>query len=253
MERQPFQPLDSFSNTVYYRDGKEVADASEKPGQDKTTPQDKSMPKDGLVNWGVFGPLQRIVMTDIYKGKIGWGHWEQRATGPVAVFRYAIPKEKSDYVVKYCCLGFPNGQQRESQSVPAFHGEIAIDAETGAVYRVVILTDLKPGDPVLQAAIMVEYEPVEIGGKTYICPRRSVSITTAVSPRFRTLCPAGVGVMTASDCSPVSAPKDTAINDTAYDSYHVFRSEMRIVQAGDACQGDKASPDSSAPAQSPKP
>jgi len=118
---------------------------------------------------------------------------------------------------------------------------------------VVILTDLKPGDPVLQAAIMVEYEPVEIGGKTYICPRRSVSITTAVSPRFRTLCPAGVGVMTASDCSPVSAPKDTAINDTAYDSYHVFRSEMRIVQAGDAGQGDKASPDSSAPAQSPKP
>jgi len=247
MERQPFQPLDSFSNTVYYRNGQEVVDTPEKPSQDK------SIPKDGLVNWGVFGPLQRIVMTDIYKGKIGWGHWEQRATGPVAVFRYAVPKEKSDYVVKYCCLGFPNGQQRESQSVPAFHGEIAIDAETGAVYRVVILTDLKPGDPVLQAAIMVEYEPVEIGGKTYICPRRSVSITTAVSPRFRTLCPAGVGVMTASDCSPVSAPKDTAINDTAYDSYHVFRSEMRIVQAGDAGQGDKASPDSSAPAQSPKP
>jgi len=249
MERQPFQPLDSFSNTVYYRDGKEVADASE-----KTTPQDKSMPKDGLVNWGVFGPLQRIVMTDIYKGKIGWGHWEQRATGPVAVFRYAIPKEKSDYVVKYCCLGFPNGQQRESQSVPAFHGEIAIDAETGAVYRVVILTDMKPGDPVLQASIMVEYEPVEIGGKTYICPRKSVSITTAVSPKFRTLCPGGVGVLTASDCSPVAAPKDTAINDTVYDSYHVFRSEVRIVPEGDAGQGDKAVPAGAVPtATDPKP
>ena len=129
LERQPFQPLDSFTNTVYYRNGQEVVDTTEKPRQDK------SIPRDGLVNWGVFGPLQHIVMTDIYKGKIGWGHWEQRATGPVAVFRYAIPKESSDYVVKYCCLGFPNGKQRESHSVPAFHGEIAIDAETGAVYR----------------------------------------------------------------------------------------------------------------------
>jgi len=244
MERQPFQPLDSFSNTVYYRDGKEVVDAPEK------VRQDKSIPRDGLVNWGVFGPLQRIVMTDIYKGKIGWGHWEQRVTGPVAVFRYAIPKEKSDYVVKYCCLGLPNGQQRESQSVPAFHGEIAIDAETGVVYRVVILTDMKPGDPVLQASIMVEYEPVEIGGKTYICPRKSVSITTAVSPKFRTLCPGGVGVLTASDCSPVAAPKDTAINDTVYDSYHVFRSEARIVTDADTGQEDKTAPNGEAPAAS---
>ena len=248
LERQPFEPLDSFNNTVYYRNGREVEETAEMHRQDK------SMPRDGLVNWGVFGPLQHIVMTDIYKGKIGWGHWEQRATGPVAVFRYSIPKEKSDYVVKYCCLGFPNGQQHESQSVPAFHGEIAIDAETGAVYRVVIFTDLSRGDPVFQADIMVEYEPVEIGGKVYICPRKSVSITTAVSPKFRSPCAGGVGVLT-SDCTiqDASKPRDTAINDTVYDSYHVFRSEVRIVPQEGAGQGDKTSPDSSAPAPSPKP
>jgi hypothetical protein len=242
LERQPFQPLDSFTNTVYYRNGQEVVDTTEKPRQDK------SIPRDGLVNWGVFGPLQHIVMTDIYKGKIGWGHWEQRATGPVAVFRYAIPKESSDYVVKYCCLGFPNGKQRESHSVPAFHGEIAIDAETGAVYRLVILTDLSPGDPVFEADVMVEYEPVEIGGKTYICPSKSVSITTATAPMFREVCPAGIGVLEI-DCTPdPSKPKDTAINDTAYDSYHVFRSEMRIVPEGDAGQGSVSPPGGPAPA-----
>ncbi|MGA2850813.1 MAG: VWA domain-containing protein [Terracidiphilus sp.] len=242
LERQPFQPLDSFTNTVYYRNGQEVVDTTEGPRQDKP------IPKDGLVNWGVFGPLQRIVMTDIYKGKIGWGHWEQRASGPVAVFRYAVPKEKSDYVVKYCCLGFPNGQQRETQSVPAFHGEIAIDAETGAVYRVVIFTDLLPGDSIFRADIMVEYEPVEIGGKMYICPRKSVSITTAVAPQFRTVCAGGVGVME-SDCTAAfrATPKDTAINDTAYDSYHVFGSEVRIVPEGDAGQGNKTAPDGAAP------
>jgi hypothetical protein len=96
----------------------------------------------------------------------------------------------------------------------------------------------------------VEYEPVEIGGKTYICPRKSVSITTAVSPKFRTLCPGGVGVLTASDCSPVAAPKDTAINDTVYDSYHVFRSEARIVTDADTGQEDKTAPNGEAPAAS---
>src|ERR1035437_6017222 len=51
-----------------------------------------------------------------------------------------------------------------------------------AVYRLVLITDLSPPDPIFQAQTMVEYEPVEIGGKTYICPRKSVTITTAISP-----------------------------------------------------------------------
>jgi len=194
------------------------------------------------------------VMTDIYKGKIGWGHWEQRATGPVAVFRYSIPRDKSDYVVKYCCLGFQDGEKRESQSVPAFHGEIAIDAETGAVYRVVILADMLPGDQVFQADVMVEYDPVEIGGKTYICPSKSVSITTAIAPVFRQVCPSGVGVLT-TDCTrpDPTKPKDTAINDTVYDSYHVFRSEVRILPEGAAGPGDKTPAGSPAPAPAPAP
>jgi hypothetical protein len=248
MENQPFQPLDNFSSTVYYRDGQEVQETAEKHGQEK------SMTRDGLINWGVFGPLQRIVMTDIYKGKIGWGHWEQRATGPVAVFRYSIPRDKSDYVVKYCCLGFQDGERRESQSVPAFHGEIAIDAETGAVYRVVILADMLPGDQVFQADVMVEYDPVEIGGKTYICPSKSVSITTAIAPVFRQVCPSGVGVLT-TDCTrpDPTKPKDTAINDTVYDSYHVFRSEVRILPEGAAGPGDKTPAGSPAPAPAPAP
>jgi len=112
----------------------------------------------------------------------------------------------------------------------------------------VILTDLTPGDSVFQAAIMVEYEPVEIGGTTYICPRKSVSITTATAPMFRQICAGGVGVMT-TDCRPdPDKPKDTAINDTVYDSYHVFRSEVRIVPEGDAGQGRTPPPSSPAPA-----
>ena len=36
--------------------------------------------------------------------------------------------------------------------------------------------DLEPKLPMLSSGVMVEYDPVVIGGKIYICPTRSVSI-----------------------------------------------------------------------------
>jgi len=227
VEHQAFQPLDSYSDTVSYRDGKEVEEANQK------NQKDKPQPRDGLVNSGVFGQLQRIVMTDLYLGKIEWSHWEQRASGPVAVFRYSVPKEKSTYVVNYCCFAPPNQPSHNFQSVPPFHGEIAIDPDTGSVYRLVIITELSPSDPVLQAEIMVEYDPVDIGGQTYICPHKSVALTTATAPMF--LGYDCVNGTTWFGCNNPQAfkPKDTAINDTEYDasSYHVFRSEVKILPA----------------------
>jgi len=240
-EHQVFRPLDSFSNTVYYRNGQEVDETSERQ------PEIKLRPRNGLVNWGTFGQLQRIVVTDVYKGKMEWDHWEQRATGPVAVFHYSIPQEKSNYVVKYCCLGLPNEAWHDFESIPPFHGEIAIDPDTGAVYRLVLITELAPADPIFRAEIMVEYEPVEIGGKMYICPRKSVTITTAISPVVGPNGCAGRAIQ--ADCLPphVYRPKVTAINNTVYDSYHVFRSEARILPAGNTDQEGQSPPDSPAP------
>jgi hypothetical protein len=225
-EHQPFQLLDTFSNSVSYRDGQEVDEASGKDGKIL------SRVSNGMVNWGVFGPLLRIAMTDISKGKVQWSHWEQRATRPVAVFQYAIGKKESTYTVKYCCFGTPNTGMRSFQTIPPFHGEIAIDPETGAVYRLVLITDLSGSDPIVQAETMVEYDPVEIGGRTYVCPRKSVTVTTAVTQIMHQGCWGTVGAT--DDCSPieVARPKDTSINDTEYDAYHVFGSEMRIVPAG---------------------
>lgn len=228
VEHQPFQYRDTFSDTVYYRDGHEVDETKEKEAKAK------SRPRNGLENWGVFGPLLRIVVTDIYKGKMEWSHWEQRNGSPVAVFDYAISKENSNYIVRYCCLGPPGGAWHSFESIPAFHGEIAIEPATGAVYRLVLITELLPSDPIFQAEIMVEYEPVEIGGKMYICPRKSVTITTAISPIAKGgTCFGNTGDSGGSDCVPprVLKPKDTWIDDISFDSYHVFRSESRILPA----------------------
>jgi VWFA-related protein len=246
LEHQAFQPLDSFGNTVYYRDGKEFREADQK--QQKDQPRSR----DGLVDRGVFGQLQRNVMMDIYEGKVEWSHWEERASGPVAVFRYSIPKEKSTYAVDYCCIGLPNQNPFAFQSVPPFHGEIAIDPETGALYRLVIITELAPSDPILQAELMVEYEPVDIGGQLYVCPRKSIALSTAL---VQTLPGAGCANSTSwLGCNlQIYKPRDTAINDTVYDSYHVFRSEVRMLPAEDSGPEKKAPAGNSAPPTSTAP
>jgi hypothetical protein len=246
-EHRAFQILDSFTDTVFYRDGKEVDESNSKQ-QDE-----KPRAREGLVNWGVFGQLQRIVVTDIFKGRIEWSHWEQRPSGPVAVFRYSIPKEKSTYVVNYCCFLQPNQTPRPFQSVPPFHGEISIDPATGAVYRLTIVTELSPSDPIFRADIMVEYEQVEIGSREYVCPRKSVTIATAVAPAFRQQCWGAANSAGGCNLQEVTRAKDTSINDTEYDSssYHVFRSELRILPAADMEEEHTPRSDGPAPATPP--
>jgi hypothetical protein len=65
---------------------------------------------------------------------------------------------------------------------------------------------------------MVEYGPVAIGGKTYTCPVRSVSLAETGSMGV----PGRFGEST-------SAPDTPHLNDVTFDNYHQFRSESRIL------------------------
>ena len=90
---------DKNTDTVTFRNGREVAESvtKKKSGSSVTV-------SSGLANWGIFGPLLGVVMADVMRGKIGWGHWEQGPQGKLAVFRYAVPKDRSNYTVRYCCF-----------------------------------------------------------------------------------------------------------------------------------------------------
>jgi hypothetical protein len=68
----------------------------------------------------------------------------------------------------------------EAQSVKMLaghHGEITIDPATGAILRLYIEADLEPNLPMTRASTLVEYGTVDIGGKPYICPLKSISIS----------------------------------------------------------------------------
>jgi hypothetical protein len=65
---------------------------------------------------------------------------------------------------------------------------------------------------------MVEYGPVEIGGKTYTCPVRSVSISK--EGLTGGIDPFGGFAQT---------PQTILLNDVIFDDYHLFRSNSRIL------------------------
>src|SRR5208337_2879214 len=174
----PYEPLHSVgtsSATVLYRDGREVVDSG-------TAKKPQPM-NEGLNTMGVFGPILSTVLLDAAQSKLTWSRWEQGAAGPEAVFSYSVPKEKSHYEVNYCCVAAESAtnvaNMHPFRRIVGYHGDIAIDPLTGTILRLRVEADLKPTDPVVKAAILVEYGSVEIGGRTYFCPVKSVSSARA--------------------------------------------------------------------------
>jgi hypothetical protein len=194
---------DATSVVVTYRDGQEVTDtASEK--DKKAIP-----PSTGLTTYGEFGPILSVATGDAMHGKVFWSHWEQGATGPLAVFRILVHQEDSHFSV----IGGGNMSR-----YPSYHGEIAVDPATGAIFRLTLVSDWKPPFQPSEAAIAVEYGPVQIGNATYTCPIKGVAISKVPIP----------GTGEASD-ELDKVPHQTFVNDVSFTEYHVFRGEVRIV------------------------
>jgi VWFA-related protein len=214
----PLHLVDSSSATVLYRNGHEVVGASK--GK-------KLYAAERLIIKGTFGPILSVVIGDTASRGMTWNRWEKGAAGPLAVFHFTVPKERSHYRVAY------NGLSSADQEDPlhpysGYHGEITIDPETGTILRLVQEADLEPSSPMVRADIMMEYGPVVIGGQTYICPVRSVSISRGPSVSKRIW-----------DGGESLGPPMTRLNDMAFVQYHIFRSEVKMLSADDAAAEGK--------------
>ncbi|MDR3773284.1 MAG: VWA domain-containing protein [Terracidiphilus sp.] len=254
-----------------FRDGKEVLDtqpAAEKP----STGAQPAQPDLGLFSFGEFGPVLAKTLTDMSKGKVTWSHWEQTPAGLAAVYSYSVPMAASHFEVQYCCmsedapsqrrpLGYGGGNRAGTTTVPVarapanarlfhetpgYHGNLFVDPSTGAVLRVTLEAELKPDDPITRAAIAVEYSPVQLGERTYICPARSLAFSVEQAPA-RAGNPGGGTIaemnqesaawgsqIARSDHAPI-----VLVNESTFTHYHRLGSTVRLVAD---------TPESSAPA-----
>jgi VWFA-related protein len=239
----PYQAMHTVNNstvTVLYRDGREVVDAG---AVVKTKAQSGSKSKadsPGLSTWGVFGPILGTVLGDVARANsLVWSYWAQTVNGQQAVYRYSVPKGKSHYQVTYCCvapINQPLADAHRFEEISGYHGEISVDPANGTILRLTVQADLKPTDPINRADIAVEYGPVEIGGRSYIGPAKSVSISEALKTR--------------QDDYSLHEIKQTSLNDVEFREYHLFRADVNILTAGTS-QPTSGQPDGNSPAANP--
>jgi len=217
---QTLHPAETTKVTMHIRNGKEVADVESKKAR-----KGHGRERD-LVTEGTFGPILSTVVlgSAAQHSQMGWSRWEQGPGGREAVFSYVVPQETPLFAVGFCCLADPDGTVH-FQKMSGFHGEIAIDPETGAILRITVLADLEPRLPLIESGVVVEYAPVTIGEKVYICPTRSISISRSRTVRVLHEWNESFGVY---------GPFESMVNDVTFSDYHVFRSTSRILAGMEA-------------------
>jgi hypothetical protein len=203
----------TYSEMVRYQDGYEVHNAETgKAGKEDQTAA-------GLTTGGEFGPILDVVMGDATRSQVKWARWEQGAGEPVAVFGYSVPADQSNYVV-----GIQTGPKIE-QIYPGYHGEIAIDPATGEILRMSVVADLPPPYETMQTALLVDYGPVTIGNRTFICPTHGVAYSKVPV----------AGAKAEPQGSTVTV--QTQLNDVAFTQYHLFSAEAHIVSGNNESKG----------------
>ena len=216
-------PAGSFSHHITYRNGEEVLDRQ--PGSSGAKPMNESSPE-GLTSIGEFGSALGVILSDASKGILKWSHWEQTAAGQVAVFHFEVPPAASHYWVNYCCVrSSPNDASggvglyagledaNSYHGTPGYHGNLYLDPATGDILRITLESELKASDPITRAAISVQYGPVEIGGKSYICPVHSIAIS-----------------LTKSHAGGDKSDREILrINEVSFTDYHRLGSTSRII------------------------
>ncbi len=151
---------------------------------------------------GLLIPLKDLVHEASEGGNLKWQRWETVDGKRVAVFSFVVDKKKSHYDVSYCCFpktdtatgvanagGAFNPVPGEIQSVTTwrpfkktvgYHGELAIDPDSGAILRLVAFAELKPSDYVHQEAVRVDYSAIVVDGKEYVLPVDSFILNEVV-------------------------------------------------------------------------
>jgi hypothetical protein len=207
---------DSSKADVHFRNGKEVIE-----GEVTREKRQKHEERTILDTVGTFGPILAAVLKGATTpgSSVAWSRWEQGIHGPQAVFSYRVPQETPFFVVGSKYLTY------DDRAIPfakqaRFHGEIAVDPATGVILRLTMQADLEPRLPLERSDIMVEYGPVVVGGKTYICPARAVSIA-----RQRRI----LDIQEWAESFKVYGPFETILSDMVYTKYHKFHSTFRIL------------------------
>jgi hypothetical protein len=166
-------------------------------------------PMDGITTRGEFGPI----IGSLFAAGIPaaeWSHWEIIAGERVAVFNYSVDSARSGFSLSWC---WRDGRERQCevlQKVP-YRGALFIEPVSGAIVRIARQAlQLRLEFPMRKIDTVVEYRVVRIGGKPWLCPVRSITISDTVA----------------------TGPHVTSLNQVEFTDYHKFEAESKLTVEG---------------------
>ena len=207
---EPLHVEKEWKETVLYRQGQETVSSA--------SPHIATA-GNALRTYGTFGPILSLLQAvSSSSHDVTWGWWKKSTHGRRAVFLYRTTSTPALNLIG-CC--YPNGTRDARIGFSSdSHGELAIDPDTGAILRVQTQSELPGFVPTKRSDLMVSYGPVEIGGKTYIVPIRSVSIWRGRTVAALSQWNVGFAVW---------GPYETQMNDFTFDQYHMSRANSRLL------------------------
>jgi hypothetical protein len=207
---QPLRVVGLSRARVLYRDGDESVESGDF----------ESLASERLTTHGTFGPILADVRRALENpGRMKWVRWESSPEGRRGIFGFEVPAAESTYFEGGCCL--PDADGEDAFRIQAgYRGEIAINPEDGTILRMQQQFDMPDYVPMDRDEVMIDYGPVKIGGKTYFCPARSVSLA-----RGRSI----ISLKLWDQSFLTYGPYSTRMNDMRFADYHLFRAESRIL------------------------
>jgi hypothetical protein len=203
-ENAGFRRREIVQRQISFRNGKEVLESAS--GAETSKPDDAA-----FESRGEFGTQASVVLMDIDQSSVSFDHWENTMGGVAAVYRYAVPRQRSHYEVTDHC-----DEHASFHDFPGYHGLIALASPNGTILRITLEVESSQSDPISHVASVIEYGPVVIGNRRSICPLRSLAFM----------------VQEAKGCSQTSHKLQkpiSMVNQTIFSNYHRFGSSSTMV------------------------
>ncbi len=124
---------------------------------------------EGLISGGEFGSLLLGVFDPASAAVFQWKSNTDLRKRHAVVYTYRIARANSHYL-----LGARKQSGHMASAAAGYHGEIVLDQGTSRVLRVTASADDIPSDsPITQSSVEVDYDFIDIAGKSYLLPSHS--------------------------------------------------------------------------------
>jgi len=132
----------------------------------------------GAITAGEFGTRLEELFVPSSRAEFAWKGWSHVRRRRVALYGYRVLTENSRYLV----TSGPSAS-KATAVITGYHGEVAVDPESGSIMRVSLICDLPKGSVVTNCSSWTEYDYRDVAGRSYLLPVES--LTSAGRDRYR--------------------------------------------------------------------